>query len=156
VARAPIGGAGAQAIGCAADRVREMQCIWRMKKSPGHRKWPDHRVQEQRLDRRVQVEVNGQLVADSTDVIMVQEDENPVRYYFPRRDVKMGLLERSDTKTECPFKGEARYFTLQAGGEQHHDVVWSYEDPYEEHRDLEDRVAFYEEKLPKFAIRTAA
>ena len=127
-----------------------------MKKSPGHQKWPDHRVEEQRTNERLQVEVDGELIADSTDVIVVDEDDQPKRYYFPRSDVKMDLLERSDTKTQCPFKGEASYFTLKTGGERLRDVVWTYEDPYEEHRDLADRVAFYEEKLPNFALRSAA
>ena len=36
-----------------------------MSKSPGHQKWPDHKVQEQRLDQRVQVDVNGEVVAGS-------------------------------------------------------------------------------------------
>lgn len=127
-----------------------------MTKSPGHQKWPDHRVEEQRTNERLQVEVNGEVIADSTDVIVVDEDEQPKRYYFPRSDVKMDLLERSDTKSKCPFKGEASYFTLRAGGEQLRDVVWTYEDPYEEHRALANRIAFYEEKLPKFELRTAA
>jgi uncharacterized protein (DUF427 family) len=127
-----------------------------MKKSPGHQKWPDHRVEEQRSNQRLQVEVNGELIADSTDVIVVDEDGHPKRYYFPRSDVKMDLLERSDTKTECPFKGEASYFNLKIGGEQLRDVVWTLEDPYEEHRDLANRIAFYEEKLPQLEIRTAA
>lgn len=127
-----------------------------MTKSPGHQKWPDHRVEERRINQRMQVEVNGEVIADSTDVIVVDEDDQPMRYYFPRSDVKMDLLERSNTKSQCPFKGEASYFTLRVGGEQLRDVVWTYEDPYEEHRALTNRIAFYEEKLPGFELRSAA
>jgi uncharacterized protein (DUF427 family) len=124
-----------------------------MSKSPGHRKWPDHRVDEQRLEHRIQVAVNGELVADSNDVIRVEEDGSPVRYYFPRWDVKMDMLEPTDTTTECPFKGMAHYFALNVNGESLRDVVWTYEEPYEEHDALRDRVAFWHEKIDGIDIR---
>jgi uncharacterized protein (DUF427 family) len=124
-----------------------------MSQSPGHRKWPDHKVEEEHLGERVQVEVGGEVVAESNDVIKVDEEGNPPRYYFPRSEVKMDKLERSETTTECPFKGTAHYFSLRLGNRRLEDVVWSYEDPYEEHRALKDRVAFYEEKAPEIVIR---
>jgi uncharacterized protein (DUF427 family) len=120
-------------------------------KSPGHQKWPDHKVQEVPLERAT-VRVGGALVADSSNVIRVDEDEQPARYYLPRADVKMSMLERSDKTTQCPFKGTARYFNLRLNGETLQEAVWSYEDPYEEHRALKDRLAFHEEKIPGIRI----
>ena len=89
-----------------------------MNKSPGHQKWPDHKVQEKHVETRVRVEVDGELVADSAVVIKVQEDGYPDRYYFPRSDVKMERLERSQTTTQCPFKGTAHYFTLRTASKK--------------------------------------
>ena len=86
-----------------------------MAKSPGHRKWPDHKVQEIPLDQRVKVEVGGEVVAQSDNVIKVAEDHSPVRYYFPRADVAMSKLARTETTSECPFKGTAHYFSIHAG-----------------------------------------
>jgi uncharacterized protein (DUF427 family) len=86
-----------------------------MGKSPGHRKMPDHKVEEQRLRERMQVELEGRVIADSEDVILVREDENPDRYYFPRSDISMDLMERSTSTSKCPFKGEAHYYSLNAG-----------------------------------------
>ena len=124
-----------------------------MSRSPGHREHPDHKIRERRLAEAMQVAVNGEIVAESRDVIKVEEDGNPARYYFPRSDVKMDRLERSATTTRCPYKGEARYFNLKAGGKQFDDAVWTYEEPYDEHLALTERVAFYNDKLPAIQIK---
>lgn len=124
-----------------------------MEKSPGHRKYPDHKVEEQRLRDRMQVEVDGRVIADSRDVILVKEDEYPDRYYFPRTDISMDLMERSTSTTECPFKGEAHYYSVNVGDSHLDDAAWTYEDPYEEHRALKDRVAFYDDKIRELEVR---
>ena len=123
-----------------------------MTHAPGHRRWPGHAVREQRLDKRFRVCVNGEVIADSRDVIRVEEDDYPPRFYFPRGDVKMNCLSRSRTASHCPFKGAAHYFSLGVAGARLDDAAWSYEDPYTEHRDLKDRVAFYDEKYSQLRI----
>ena len=125
-------------------------------KSPGHRQWPEHAVTERALDQRVRVEIDGEVIADSRDVIEVDEDGYPPRFYFPRTDVEMAKLARTETTTECPFKGTAHYFSVSAGGQKLDDAVWTYEAPYEEHRALKDRVAFYEDELPQIRIQRGA
>jgi uncharacterized protein (DUF427 family) len=124
-----------------------------MAKSPGHKKWPDHKVKEEHLKDRVCVEVDGEVIADSKDVVKVEEDENPARYYFPRSDVKMDRLERSETTSECPFKGTASYYSVTTNDRKIDDAVWTYEEPFEEHGDLKDRVAFWVEKSAAISIR---
>ncbi|MBW3671636.1 MAG: DUF427 domain-containing protein [Acidobacteria bacterium] len=126
-----------------------------MAKSPGHRKWPDHKVREEHLNERLQVRVSGEIVADSSDVIRVDEDEMPARHYFPRSDVAMQGLERTAKQTECPFKGTATHFTLEGDGTTLEDGAWSYEEPYDEHRDLKDRIAFYVDEKPEIVLSSA-
>ena len=126
-----------------------------MSKSPGHQQHPEHRVAERHLDQRMTVSVNGEVIADSQDVIRVDEDRSPARFYFPRSDVKMDKLQASQKTTECPFKGTARYFSISSGGKELRDSVWSYETPYDEHLDLAGRVAFWDDKVPEIEVRLA-
>ena len=123
-----------------------------MSKSPGHQRSPEHQVREERVVQVVKVKVGHETVAESTDVIRVDEDGAPARYYFPRSDVRMEMLQPTATTTECPFKGHATYFDLNAAGKHLKDAVWTYEQPYDEHADLAQRVAFYDDKHPDIQV----
>lgn len=125
-------------------------------KSPGHQKWPDHKVTEKQMADKIEVEIGGQIVAASNDVIDVEEDGSPARLYFPRSAVAMDKLEPSSTTTQCPFKGTARYFNLKLDGKTLPDAVWSYEDPFDEHRSLKGRLAFYDDKYRDIHVRPKA
>ncbi|HTX23174.1 MAG TPA: DUF427 domain-containing protein [Steroidobacteraceae bacterium] len=127
-----------------------------MSKAPGYQRSPNHTIRENHLTQRVTVEIDGQRVADSTDVIRVEEDGHPPRYYFPRGDVQLSLLEPTSTTTQCPFKGTARYFSVHAGGKSGvhlDDAVWTYEEPYDEHQGLKGRLAFYDDKYQNIRVR---
>ena len=124
-------------------------------KSPAHENWPDHKIKESRLAGKSEVQVGAETVAVSEDVIRVEEDRSPPRLYFPRSAVPSDKLEPSSTTTQCPFKGTARYFNLKLRGRTLRDAVWSYEEPFDEHRSLKDRLAFYDDKFPEIRVRTA-
>ena len=71
---------------------------------------------------RMQVQVDGILLADSTNTLERREHGYPPRHYFPRDDVRMELLTVSGTTAYCPLKGHTVYFSL---GESR-DIAWSY------------------------------
>jgi uncharacterized protein (DUF427 family) len=125
-------------------------------KSPGHQKWPDHQVKEMPVNGGAEVQIGSEVIADSQDVIRVEEDGNPARLYFPRSAVAMEKLEPSSTTTQCPFKGTAHYFDLNVDGKRLKDAVWSYEEPFEEHQSLKGRLAFYEEKFPDIHVQLSS
>lgn len=78
---------------------------------------------------RVEVRVDGELVAESDRPLLLDETGLPTRYYLPRGDVRADLLRPTSFTTECPFKGRASYWTLDLAGTAHDGIAWSYEAP---------------------------
>ena len=59
----------------------------------------------------------------------------------------MDLFERTDHSTHCPYKGDAAYYTLTAGGVVAKNAVWSYEQPNPAVKDIAGHLAFYPNKV---------
>ncbi|WP_369596873.1 DUF427 domain-containing protein [Halomonas sp. CSM-2] len=70
------------------------------------------RIELHHANQRLQVHVDGKLLADSTQALELRETGYPPRHYFPREDVRMDLFTTSETTTYCPFKGNTVYFSL--------------------------------------------
>jgi len=121
--------------------------------SPGHREHPEHKVRQRPVPGKLRAQLGDDVLAESTRVIEVDEDGNPPRYYFPREDVRMDRMRASDTRTYCPFKGEASYFTMEFMDGRMPDAAWTLEQPYDEHADLKGRIAFYDEKFDGLRFR---
>ena len=85
----------------------------------------DYEIRYVPSEKRVRVEYNGTWVADSTNAIILHETRAPPMYYFPKDDVRMEFLEKTDHQTHCPFKGNASYWSLKVGGEVAENAVWA-------------------------------
>lgn len=95
-----------------------------------HPKDPFKRVDVLPSTRHIQVFINDVKVADSTSSMHLYETSLPCRFYVPLTDVDVSTLRPSKTKTQCPYKGEAEYYSVETGeGEVAKDVVWYYERP---------------------------
>jgi adenylate cyclase len=101
-----------------------------------------YRVVVEPSDRRIRVVYRGETVADSTRALVMHETRLPSAFYFPRDDVRMDLMARTDRRTHCPFKGNASYWTLRVGEHQAENAVWSYEDPFDESSSVRDYIGF--------------
>lgn len=112
-----------------------------------HPRDPYSRVDTMHSSRHVRVEVDGQVVADTTRPVVLFETGLPTRYYIPKLDVRMELLEPTDTVTHCPYKGDARYWSLHTGEKTYMDFVWSYPRPIPEIPKIENLLCFYNEKV---------
>ena len=112
-------------------------------KSPG----PDHPISIEANPSRVVVEVGGKIIADTRHALTLREASYPAVQYIPRRDVDMAALVRSGHTTYCPYKGDASYYSIPAGGERSLNAVWTYETPFEAMTQIRDYVAFYPDRV---------
>ena len=81
---------------------------------------------------------NGRLLAESETVETVEGN-----IYFPEETVKREFLRSSSTTSSCPWKGQARYYTLVVDGQENPDAAWYYPDPQPSARTVKHHVAFW-------------
>jgi uncharacterized protein (DUF427 family) len=110
-----------------------------------HPRSPYHRVDVLNSSRRVRVELDGVVLAESARPRLLFETGLPTRYYLPAADVRLDRLEPSATTSQCPYKGIASYFAL---GER--DVAWTYKFPIVECPKIERLIAFFNERVDIF------
>lgn len=116
---------------------------------------PDHPITLEPAKRRWRAEFNNHVIADSGDALVLREaDYRPV-VYFPRADVGMEYMGRTEHHTHCPYKGDASYFTLSMDGDILENGVWSYEHPFEAMEPIAGRIAFYPEHVKIYEVDEA-
>jgi uncharacterized protein (DUF427 family) len=96
---------------------------------------------------RIRIVLGGFIVAETTRSLTLKEATLPPVHYIPREDVQMDLLERTDHGTHCPFKGDAAYFTVMAGGLVRENAVWTYESPKPGVKEIASYLAFYPSRV---------
>src|ERR1700731_4560474 len=108
---------------------------------------PDHPIMIGVSPSRVVVKVGGKVIADTRDALTLREASYPPVQYIPRRDVDMAALTRSEHTTYCPYKGDASYYSIPAGGDRSCNAVWTYETPFEATAQIKDYIAFYPDRV---------
>jgi uncharacterized protein (DUF427 family) len=117
-----------------------------------HPRDPYKRVDVLESSRHVQVILGGVPVADSRRARFLFETRLPTRYYLPRADVREDLLKPSAKVTRCPYKGEARYYSVKIGDQLFEDIVWYYPDPILECPKIRDLLCFYNEHVDEIRV----
>ena len=112
-----------------------------------HPRDPYTRVDILPSSRSIRVEVDGVTVAESGKPTLLFETGLPVRYYLPKTHVHLELLTPADTRSHCPYKGEAEYWSVHAGENVHDDLAWSYRTPLPESQKIAGLICFYNEKV---------
>jgi uncharacterized protein (DUF427 family) len=112
-----------------------------------HPRNPYTRVDALPSTRHVRIELDGITLAESSRPVLLFETGLPVRYYLPKTHVRMDLLTPTESRTGCPYKGFAEYWTVTVNGTEHQDLAWSYPTPLPESRNVAGLVAFYDSKV---------
>jgi uncharacterized protein (DUF427 family) len=114
-----------------------------MMKLPG----PDHPITITPTPHRVRVLFGGEVVAETQRALTLKEANYPPVQYIPREDARMTRFHRTDHATHCPYKGDAGYFTLEAGGRRAENAVWTYDAPFPAMEAIAGYLAFYPNRV---------
>ncbi len=121
--------------------------LWLEEEEPvaSHPRDPHKRVEAIKSSRHVIVELNGVRLAESRRPVLLLETTLPTRYYLPREDVNVAVLEPTTNHSHCPYKGIADQYWSVAGQPGASNVAWSYSAPLPAVAKVTGLVAFYNE-----------
>jgi len=93
------------------------------------------------------VRAGGAVLGESDNALeLIEGDLAPV-IYIPREDIAMAFLEPSETVSHCPYKGDAKYYSIVAKSGPIADAAWSYEAPKNGVEQIAGYLAFYTSKV---------
>ncbi|MGB3734783.1 MAG: DUF427 domain-containing protein, partial [Ilumatobacter sp.] len=104
-----------------------------------------HTVSTHAEDVHVEVRLDGEVVASAQRPVLLEETGLPTAYYLPKADL-VADVRALELSTHCPFKGDASYWTIEAGGRTHDAIAWSYEQPKEGAEEITGHVAFFADR----------
>lgn len=113
---------------------------------PGYSKKPDHHVITEEVTVDIEVKAGGVLLSHAQSAILLTETGYSPVYYLPRSAINFDVLNEISLSTYCPFKGKARYWAI-SGDEENIPVLWGYDDPYSEVKQLSEYAAFYTDRV---------
>lgn len=108
---------------------------------------PDHPIAIAPNPKKIRITANGVVIAETTRALSLKEANYPVVQYIPRADANMALLSKTERSTHCPYKGDASYFSINAGGKTLDNSIWTYETPFPAMAEITGHLAFYPNKV---------
>ena len=81
---------------------------------------------------------NGVVLAESDDTVVMEGN-----HYFPPQSIARQFFSPSDHTTNCPWKGRASYYHVEADGKMNRNAAWYYADPSPAAAQIKDRIAFW-------------
>jgi uncharacterized protein (DUF427 family) len=116
---------------------------------------PDHPITIEKTPERVRVTFNGQVVADTTRALLMNEANHKPVLYIPREDAQMALFQRTDHSSHCPYKGDAAYYSIKVGDRVAENAIWTYDEAYPAVGEIEGRLAFYPSRVDAIEVGPA-
>lgn len=90
---------------------------------------PEHVLYLEDSPKRIRVELNGEVIADTTRTKLLHESGRTPVYYFPSEDVRDGVLEDAGHTRDWPGAGIARYSHVHAGDRVVERAAWTFPEP---------------------------
>ncbi len=112
-----------------------------------HARDPHMRVDVLPSSRHVRVVIDDVVVAETRRPHLLFETTLPTRYYIPREDVRMELLEPTGLTTRCPYKGIASYWNVRVGQRIAQNILWSYQNPIAECPKIRGLLSVFNERV---------
>ena len=103
----------------------------------------EHKIQAWPCPKRIRAVFGDLEIAESTNTLILRETRHAPVYYFPKGDVRMDLLEKTDHATVCSIKGDASYWNIATREKTAENAAWSYESPIPGAERIAGYVAFY-------------
>jgi uncharacterized protein (DUF427 family) len=107
---------------------------------------PFHRIDVLTSSRHVRLELDGQVLAESSRPMLLFETMLPVRYYLPSEDIR-AELSPSSTRTYCAYKGQASYWSATVGDQAVPAIAWTYQEPLHDATQVRGLTAFFDERV---------
>ena len=120
-----------------------------------HARDPFRRVDCLPSSQSVRIVHEGRTLAESSRAIFLFETGLPTRHYLPLEDAVQRYLEPSDTRTQCPYKGEAQYYHVRTEKDFLPDAVWYYANPVHEAARIRGLVCFAAEYVSAISVNGA-
>ena len=115
--------------------------------APGREIAPNGLVATEPAGKHIKVSFGGEVILDTTDAITLLEESHDPVTYVPLADFTAGVLKASDTRTHCPRKGDASYFSLVVGDKTSTDALWTYQENLPDALDISKYGAFYPDRI---------
>ena len=112
-----------------------------------HLRDPYHRIDTMPTSRHVRISLDGEVLAETRRARVLFETGLPPRWYIPREDVREELLEPSDHRTGCAYKGFASYLSVRLGDREEESLAWTYPDPRHEVVAIAGHLCFFNERV---------
>ena len=112
-----------------------------------HPRDPYHRVDVLRGSQHVTIRTGKTRVAESAAPALLFETSMGPRFYLPPDAVRMDVLEKSETVSQCPYKGDGQHWHVVTDGQRIPDAAWSLTTPMGDALTIPRWFSFYPEKL---------
>eukprot|EP01013_Petalomonas_cantuscygni_P030116 TRINITY_DN56042_c0_g1_i1.p1 TRINITY_DN56042_c0_g1~~TRINITY_DN56042_c0_g1_i1.p1 ORF type:complete len:115 (-),score=28.48 TRINITY_DN56042_c0_g1_i1:230-574(-) len=89
------------------------------------------------------IRAGGAVLGESDNALELTEGQSHPIIYFPREDMAMAFLDETETRSTCPHKGEATFFSIVTKSTTLTDAAWSYETPKAGVEQIAGHIAFY-------------